>query len=279
MQGVKALISVNVRTVNPGRVARQVARVTLKPIYKMYERLLEKAVREGPIPEHVGIIMDGNRRFAREMGLDPWEGHRFGADKLEDVLEWCWDVGVRAVTVYALSTENLRRPKEELRRLFDLMEERFNKLAESERIHRREVAVRAVGRLHLLPDRVRRAIKRAEKLTREYSKRFLNVAVAYGGRQEIIDAVRAIAHDVKGGKLDPEDINEDTFRRYVYVGDLPDPELIIRTSGEERLSNFLLWYSAYSELYFVDVYWPEFRKIDLLRAIREFQRRERRFGK
>ncbi len=279
MQGVKALISVNVRTVNPRRVARQVARVTLKPIYKMYERLLEKAVREGPIPEHVGIIMDGNRRFAREMGLDPWEGHRFGADKLEDVLEWCWDVGVRAVTVYALSTENLRRPKEELRRLFDLMEERFNKLAESERIHRREVAVRAVGRLHLLPDRVRRAIKRAEKLTREYSKRFLNVAVAYGGRQEIIDAVRAIAHDVKGGKLDPEDINEDTFRRYVYVGDLPDPELIIRTSGEERLSNFLLWYSAYSELYFVDVYWPEFRKIDLLRAIREFQRRERRFGK
>jgi len=279
VQGVKALISVNVRTVNPRRVARQVARVTLKPIYKMYERLLEKAVREGPIPEHVGIIMDGNRRFAREMGLDPWEGHRFGADKLEDVLEWCWDVGVRAVTVYALSTENLRRPKEELRRLFDLMEERFNKLAESERIHRREVAVRAVGRLHLLPDRVRRAIKRAEKLTREYSKRFLNVAVAYGGRQEIIDAVRAIAHDVKGGKLDPEDINEDTFRRYVYVGDLPDPELIIRTSGEERLSNFLLWYSAYSELYFVDVYWPEFRKIDLLRAIREFQRRERRFGK
>ncbi len=276
---MKALISVNVRTVNPRRVARQVARVTLKPIYKMYERLLEKAVREGPIPEHVGIIMDGNRRFAREMGLDPWEGHRFGADKLEDVLEWCWDVGVRAVTVYALSTENLRRPKEELRRLFDLMEERFNKLAESERIHRREVAVRAVGRLHLLPDRVRRAIKRAEKLTREYSKRFLNVAVAYGGRQEIIDAVRAIAHDVKGGKLDPEDINEDTFRRYVYVGDLPDPELIIRTSGEERLSNFLLWYSAYSELYFVDVYWPEFRKIDLLRAIREFQRRERRFGK
>jgi len=279
VQGVRALISVNVRTVNPRRVARQVARVTLKPIYKMYERLLEKAVREGPIPEHVGIIMDGNRRFAREMGLDPWEGHRFGADKLEDVLEWCWDVGVRAVTVYALSTENLRRPKEELRRLFDLMEERFNKLAESERIHRRQVAVRAVGRLHLLPARVRRAIKRAEKLTRRYSKRFLNVAVAYGGRQEIIDAVRAIAHDVKDGKLDPEEIDEDTFRRYVYVGDLPDPELIIRTSGEERLSNFLLWYSAYSELYFVDVYWPEFRKIDLLRAIREFQRRERRFGR
>ncbi len=268
-----------VTRVNPRRVLRQAVRVSLKPVYKMYERVLEERVKEGRVPEHVGIIMDGNRRFARELGLEPWEGHRYGADKLEDVLEWCIDLGVKAVTVYALSTENLNRPKEELKRLFDLMEERFKALAESERIHRRKVAVRAVGRLHLLPTRVRRAIKKAERATKEYKDRFLNVAVAYGGRQEIIDAVREIAHDVKVGRLEPDEIDEGTFRKYVYVGDLPDPELIIRTSGEERLSNFLLWYSAYSELYFVDVYWPEFRKIDLLRAIREFQKRERRFGR
>ncbi len=264
---------------NPRRVMRQVVRASLKPVYKMYERMLERRVRRGKVPEHVGIIMDGNRRFARELGLKPWEGHRYGADKLEEVLDWCFDIGVRIVTVYALSTENLNRPKEELRHLFDLMEERFRELARSERIHRRRVAVRAMGRLHLLPRRVREAIREAEEATREYSERFLNVAVAYGGRQEIIDAVREIAQDVKSGRLDPRSIDEETFREYVYVGDLPDPELIIRTSGEERLSNFLLWYSAYSELYFVDVYWPEFRKIDLLRAIREFQKRERRFGR
>ena len=214
-------------------------------------------------------------------GLEPWVGHRFGARKVEDLLRWCLELGVRTVTLYAFSTENFRRTPREVMELMELFEEKLRELKENDVIHKYKVRVKAIGRLELLPPHVRKLIKEVEAATAHYNGHFLNIAIAYGGRAEIVDAVRKIARDVKTGKLDPEEIDEKVFERYLYTSHLPkqDPDLIIRTSGEERLSGFLLWQSAYSELCFIDVYWPEFRRIDLLRAIRTYQKRQRRFGR
>ncbi len=250
-----------------------------KPIYGLYEWTLENDVKKHNIPKHIAIIMDGNRRLAERLGISPWEGHKMGADKVEDVLDWCLDLGIETITVYAFSTENFDRPKDELENLFNIFEEYFNRIAVDKKIHKNQTRVKAIGKVEKFPARVRDAIKKAEEATKDYDNFQFNLAMAYGGRQEVLDALRKIAWDVKNGKIAVSTITEATISENLYTNGLPDPDLIIRTSGEERISGFLLWQSAYSELYFCESYWPGFRKIDFLRAIRTFQQRKRRFGK
>lgn len=247
---------------------------------KYYEqRLLEEVKRIKNIPHHVGIILDGNRRFAREAGIKEFQGHVLGAKKLEEVLEWCQELGIKYITVYALSTENFNRSSEEIEALMDLFEKKFKEIKANERIRRYRVRVQIIGDPSRLPERVRAAIKEAERATQGYDGYTLNIAIGYGGRAELAHAVRGICEQVKRGKLKPADVDEDLINKNLYTAGLPDPDLIIRTSGEERLSGFLLWQSAYSELYFCEANWPAFNKIDFLRAIRTYQTRGRRFGK
>ena len=251
-------------------------------LYRLYARRLEAEVARRPTPRHVGIILDGNRRWARAQGRDPVDAYRLGAAKLDEVLAWCVDLGIPAVTLWACSTENLGRDPEELRGLLTVIENKLSALAGDPRIHRRRIRVQAVGKLDLLPDSTLAAIRRAEQATAGYADAVLTFALAYGGRQEIADAVQRLVRDraKQGGTLDEivDAVTQEEISRYLYAPDLPDPDLIIRTSGEVRLSGFLLWQSAYSEFYFCDVHWPEFRKIDFLRAIRSYQQRDRRFG-
>lgn len=248
--------------------------------YKLYERWLSNTIKEGEMPSHIALILDGNRRWAADRGLYPWVGHRFGAEKVDELLNWCLDLGIKVVTLYVLSTENFKRPRHELQEIFNLLKEKSIHYLNDERIHRHRVRIKVIGRRELLPPDIREALERLEEVTKNYDNLFVNIAVAYGGRAEIVDAARKIAEEVAAGRLKPEEIDERVMERHLYTADLPnhEPDLIIRTSGEERISNFLLWQSAYSELVFLDVYWPEFRKIDLMRAIRIYQRRQRRMG-
>jgi len=250
-------------------------------VYRIYEKWLWYQVKDRPKPAHIGIILDGNRRWARSHSLDPSMGHYYGADKTEEVLRWCLDLGIKTITLYVFSTENFNRPRREVERLMELFEERLQRLKEDRDIHEHKVRVKVIGRINLLPRRLQKIIREIEAVTRNYDEHFLNLAIAYGGRAEIIDATRKIAKKVLNGELSIENIDEETFERNLYTSHLPkqDLDLIIRTSGEERLSGFLLYQSAYSELCFIDVYWPEFRRIDLLRAIRTYQSRKRRFGR
>lgn len=249
-------------------------------VYKLYEKWLWHQIRNREKPEHIAIILDGNRRWASEKEMPPWLGHKEGAEKVEQLLEWCLKLNVKSITLYAFSTENFRRPKKEVEEIMRIASEKFQKILTDERIHKNKVRVKVIGRKHLLPDELQKLIDKVEKATQDYDKHFLNIAFAYGGRAEIVDAARKIAEKVQSGKIRPEDVNEELFEKFLYTSHLPkqDPDLIIRTSGEERLSGFLLWQSAYSELCFLDIYWPEFRLIDLLRAVRTFQKRKRRFG-
>ena len=249
-------------------------------IYKLYEKWLWHQVKGGTKPEHVAIILDGNRRWASERSLNPSVGHYYGAEKIEDLLRWCLDLDVKSVTLYAFSTENFQRPPEEVEEIMRIVEKKLREVLEDESIHKRKVRVKAIGRLSLLPKRLQEMIRQVEESTKDYDERFLNVALAYGGRAEIIDATKNIAQKVESGNLAPDEINEQLFEGYLYTAHMPkqDPDLIIRTSGEERLSGFLLWQCAYSELCFLDVNWPDFRRIDLFRAVRTYQRRKRRFG-
>jgi tritrans,polycis-undecaprenyl-diphosphate synthase [geranylgeranyl-diphosphate specific] len=249
--------------------------------YRFYERWLEDDVTSKEMPEHVGIILDGNRRWGFEKYGEILDGHHYGARTAEDFLEWCLDLGIKTVTLYVFSTENFRRPEEETNTILRLIEDETRKLITDKRIHDSRVHVKALGRLELLPGSLRDALAEVERVTTSYDQHYLNIAVAYGGRAEIVDAAKRIIDEVKSGTLDEELVDEETFRKYLYTSHLPNPypELIIRTSGETRLSGFLLWQAAYSEFVFLDVYWPEFRKIDLLRAVRTYQRRKRRFGK
>ena len=247
--------------------------------YKAYETKLLKIVKKGRIPQHVGIIMDGNRRYANELGMESLRGHELGREKLEEVLEWCRELGIKVVTVYAFSTENFRRSGDEIIHLMHLFIKSLKHAADDERTKKYGMHIQVIGQTDMLPDEVKEAIKYAEGKTKNNDKFFLNVAIAYGGREEIVNAIKEIAKDVKDGKLKIEDIDGKTVQKHLYTGNLPDPDLLLRTSGEERISNFLLWQSAYSELYFADVYWPTLRKIDFLRAIRAYQMRHRRYGK
>jgi tritrans,polycis-undecaprenyl-diphosphate synthase [geranylgeranyl-diphosphate specific] len=249
--------------------------------YKLYEKWLEDSISSDAMPEHVGIILDGNRRWGFAKYREQLNGHVYGARTAEDFLEWCLDLGIKTVTLYVFSTENFVRPKEEVATIFEIIEDETRKLIKDPRIHERKVHVKAIGRLELLPESLRSALEEVEKTTDGYDEHYLNIAVAYGGRAEIVDAAKRIIDEVQTGSLDAHTVDEDVFGKYLYTSHLPnpDPELIIRTSGEERLSGFLIWQAAYSEFVFLDVYWPEFRRIDLLRAVRTYQRRKRRFGR
>jgi tritrans,polycis-undecaprenyl-diphosphate synthase [geranylgeranyl-diphosphate specific] len=249
--------------------------------YRLYENRLKAQVEGEPIPSHIGIILDGNRRWAQNQGVFRELGHEEGANRAEELLDWCHELGIKTVTLYVLSTENLERPPDELKELFGLIEARLARLLGDERIVRYKVNVRAIGHLDPLPDSIVNLLQAIEKKTSNYSDHYLNIAVAYGGRAEITDVVKSVAQDVKSGRLNPDSISEDTVSNRLYTSYLPnqEPDLIIRTSGEERMSGFLLWQGAYSELVFVDVFWPAFRFIDLLRAIRTYQKRRRRYGK
>jgi tritrans,polycis-undecaprenyl-diphosphate synthase [geranylgeranyl-diphosphate specific] len=248
--------------------------------YKLYEGWLWRQVKNGAKPEHIAIILDGNRRWANDKALEPRSGHEKGAEKVDKLLDWCLRLDVKSVTLYAFSTENFSRSRDEVEEIMRIAEENMRKILTDERIHRNKIRVKVIGRVSFLPESLQQLIADVEATTHDYEEHFLNFAFAYGGRAEIADAAKKIAEKVNAGKLCPDEVNEKMFEQYLYTSHMPkqDPDLIIRTSGEERLSGFLLWQSAYSELCFLDAYWPDFRLIDLLRAVRTFQKRKRRFG-
>ena len=229
------------------------------------------------IPRHVAIIMDGNGRWAVRRGLRRAAGHRAGVKSLKETVKTCARLGVEVLTVYAFSTENWQRPASEVHTLMDLLAEVLNR--ELDELHEAGIRVRVIGRVSGLPPSVQAEIRRAEELTRHNRHMLLVVALNYGGRAEIADAARRLAEDVQAGRLAPSDIDEACFARYLYTADLPDPDLLIRTGGEFRVSNFLLWQLAYAELWVTPVYWPDFRRLHLLQAIVDYQRRDRRFGR
>lgn len=248
-------------------------------LYKLYEPFLWSQIKDGPRPQHIGLIVDGNRRFARVKGLASNEGHNAGSRKLEDFLRWCWRLDIKIVTLYGFSTENHKRSEDEVDYLMDLILRKLRQYQVDPVIRQERVKIKVIGQRENLSDEMIREINKTEELTRDHDRFQLNIAVSYGGRAEIVDTVKKLAELVQSGELQPDEIDEDIFTRHLYTEGIPDPDLIIRTSGEERLSGFLLWQSAYSELYFSEVYWPAFRMIDFWRAIRVYQQRERRFGK
>ncbi len=247
-------------------------------LYGSYETLLTSEIKGKPIPSHVAIIMDGNRRFANKRGLAQYYGHFRGADTTEKVLDWSFDIGVKQLTVYAFSTENFGRSEKEKNRLFGLIGLKFDELCDDERTHKRRMRVRVLGNTELLPPSLKASITRAEELTQNYDGVYLNVALAYGGRQELVDTARELALKIRNSELSVDDINEKTISGHLYpsADSVPYVDLIIRTGGDERLSNFLPWQANGNECaaYFCAPFWPEFRKIDLLRAIRTYQTRE-----
>lgn len=253
----------------------------LSGIYGLYERHLEGEIVKSPLPNHVAIVLDGNRRWAKFNLTDVGIGHTYGADKAEELLNWIHDIGIRITTLYVLSTENLDRKDAELENIYRLLEVKLQRLYDDERIHRRQMKIKAIGDTKLLPVSLQEILGKLEEATAEYDTMFLNIAIAYGGQKELVDAIRRIAQMAKEGEIKVDDIDEKTIESCLYTSHLPQPspDLILRTSGEKRLSGFLIWQSAYSELMFMDVFWPEFRKIDLMRAIRTYQHRIRRYGR
>jgi short-chain Z-isoprenyl diphosphate synthase len=256
--------------------------MTTSPLYALYARRLRRQVMAGPLPAHVGLIMDGNRRWAREMGMEnPSLGHKYGAEHAEDVLSWCEQVGVKHVTVFVCSTENLeQRGNAEVAFLMQVIER-----VVSDRLARPDARwqVHLAGMLDMLPDSTARVLKDAVETTRSVTTgAHVTLAVGYGGRQEVIDAMRELLHERAEAGDTLADVAStltvDDIAQHLYTAGQPDPDLVIRTSGEQRMSNFLLWQSAYSELYFCEAYWPAFREIDFLRALRSFAARERRRG-
>lgn len=233
------------------------------------------------MPNHIAVILDGNRRWAKRNLSFTKTGHFRGADAVENLLDWCEEFDIKIITLYALSAENLNRKDEELEYLFDLIKNRLEKLYNDPRIHRNKMRVKAIGKIELLPDSIKDVLKRLDDMTKNYDEHFLNIALAYGGQDELIDAVKKIVLKISEGSLKVDDINKKEIESNLYTSHLPQssPDMILRTSGERRLSGFLLWQSAYSELIFMDIFWPGFRKIDFMRAIRTFQKRKRRLGK
>lgn len=252
-------------------------------VYRLYEGQLLRGVRQRPVPHHLGLIQDGHRRYARAAGLSTLEGYLLGADKAGDVLAWCAELQIPMVSLWWLSTENLARESTDVEAVLRVIEEKVDEWLRDGLVERLQIRIRPIGKLDLLPASTLEVLRRAEAATRDHQRILLNVGVGYGGRQEIVDAMAGYLRDHFSCGSTPEDIlralTPDTLDKYLYTQDCPDPDLIIRTSGEVRLSGFMLWQSAYSEFYFCDAYWPAFRKIDFLRAIRSYQERNRRFGK
>ena len=255
-----------------------------KVFYNIYQRRLEKEATRWRIPYHIGVVLDGNRRYAAQNGFaDIIQGHYDGADKLEDVLHWCDELGVKIFSIWIFSLDNFKREKSEVTGILDLIEKKMRDLVTIEGLHTNQIKVRAMGEIELLPKSLQEAIRAAEEATEDYDKFILNVAVAYGGREEIVEACRDhLTAELASGKdlaQVADELSVDHITPHLYTSNLPDPDLIIRTSGEIRLGGFLLWQSAYSEFYFCDTFWPSFRKIDFLRAIRDYSQRQRRFGR
>mgnify|MGYP000134884559 CR=1 FL=1 len=240
----------------------------------LYERVLRREI--SGVPKHVAIIQDGNRRYAREQGAKAKAGHEAGAETTERVLEWCAELGIEELTIYAFSTENFDRPPEEREHLFDLLAEKLYEFAKSDRVHEDEVQIRALGQIERMPERVRDAITYAQRQTASYDALTLNVAIAYGGRAALLDVTRDIAREVNNGALEAEDVDVSAIESRLYDGSVGEVDLIVRTGGDERTSNFLPWYANGNEAaaFFCTPYWPEFSKVDFLRAIRTYEARE-----
>jgi short-chain Z-isoprenyl diphosphate synthase len=248
------------------------------PIYSAYERRLFRQLRDKPLPRHVGVMLDGNRRWAKLRGAGTDEGYRAGADNISNLLTWCEEVGVEVVTLWLLSTDNLvGRDAEELGPLLAIIEDVVAELAATRRWR-----INVVGALELLPEATAERLDAAAAETAEVDGLLVNIAVGYGGRREIADAVRALLRDHAGQGTSIEELAEildvEHISEYIYTKGQPDPDLVIRTSGEQRISGFLMWQSAHTEFYFCEAYWPDFRRVDFLRALRAFGDRHRRYG-
>ncbi len=248
------------------------------PLYRLYERRLVAGLPREAVPRHVGVMMDGNRRWARSLGEPAAEGHRRGADHISEFLQWSEDVGVEVVTLWMLSTDNLQREPEEVSDLLEIITVAVRQLATVRRWR-----IKVVGDLQLLPGPVAEALRAAEVRTADVGGMQLNVAVGYGGRHEIAEAVRSLLREHAEAGTQLEDLAEaltvEHIAQHLYTQGQPDPDLVIRTSGEQRLGGFLLWQSVHSEFYFCDAYWPDFRRVDFLRALRSYAARERRHGR
>jgi short-chain Z-isoprenyl diphosphate synthase len=246
-------------------------------LYGTYERKLAAALTPDRVPRHVGVILDGNRRWAKALGVGVASGHRKGAAKIDEFLSWCSELHIEVVTLWLLSTDNLNRADEELAPLLQIIENAVSALAIGRRWR-----INPVGALDLLPDATARSLKEAQDATADLDGLIVNVAVGYGGRREIADAVRSLLHEHASRGTSIEDLANlldiEHIAEHLYTKGQPDPDLVIRTSGEQRLSGFLLWQTAHSELFFCEAYWPDFRRVDFLRAVRAYAERERRFG-
>jgi tritrans,polycis-undecaprenyl-diphosphate synthase [geranylgeranyl-diphosphate specific] len=247
-------------------------------LYKGYEEVLIKEIGKASLPSHVAIIMDGNRRFAQKLGKIGTYGHRVGADITENVIEWAYELRIKELTVYAFSTENFHRSLSERDNIFELIKVKLEKLCSDERTHKKKLKVRVIGNKALLPEDLCRSVQKIEKVTSGYNEFTLNIAIAYGGRQDIVQAIRGIARKIQNGDMNLSDLTSSTISQHLYPekgAPVSDVDLIIRTGGDERLSNFLIWQTSGNECatYFCAPYWPDFRKIDLLRSIRLYQQR------
>lgn len=231
------------------------------------------------IPKHIGVICDGNRRFARALGEDLWRGHEYGAEKIDEVLEWCNELGIKILTLWLFSTENLNRPEDEKQELFRIANQTAKRFVENPKTHGNKIKLNVIGDLTVFPKDIQEEVNKAMEATKNYDNFILNVAVGYGGKQEILNGVKRIAKLVAEGKLKPEEITKEVLEANMYSGMVPDVDLVIRTSGEQRTSGFLMWKTDYSEFYFTEKYWPEFEKEDLIKAIMSYAERHRRFGK
>jgi len=229
------------------------------------------------VPKHIGIILDGNRRFSKKLMMKPWKGHEWGAKKVEKLMDWCHEFDVKELTLYCFSIQNFNRPKIEFDYLMNLFRKEFDRFKDDKRVHDNRIRINVIGRIYLFPKDIQDKVRQIMDMTKDYGNYTLNLAFGYGGREEVIDATVKIAKQVKEGKLDIEQINEDTFSKNLYFDS--EPDMIIRTGGDRRTSNFLIWQSHYSEWVFLEKTWPEFEKEDLAQAIKEFSERERRFGK
>lgn len=251
---------------------------TLFPHFRdkdLEQKLLNQLDRTN-LPRHVAIIMDGNGRWAQKRGLPRTTGHKYGVEALRKIIKACVEYKIHLLTVYAFSTENWKRPKSEVSILMSLIVEYLRK--ELNELHRENVCIRPMGNIQDLPEEPRKELMKAAELTRENTTLIFNVALNYGGRREIVDAVREVAEKVKAKEIEPFEITEETLSSHLYTAGQPDPDLLIRPSGELRISNFLLWQLAYAEFYYTGVYWPDFNKLEFLKALVEFQKRNRRYG-
>lgn len=227
-------------------------------------------------PKHIGIILDGNRRYAKKLNLKPWKGHDYGVKKVEELIDWALDIGIKELTLYTFSTENFNRDKIEINYLMNLYRVKFSELKNDKRIKNNLIRINFIGRLNLFSDEIQDTLKEIMDMTKDNTRLIINFALGYGGRSEIIDGIKKIIKDIQNSKISISEINEESFKNYLYLSN--EPELIIRPGGEIRTSNFLIYQGAYSEWVFIKKFWPEITKRDILKAIEEYKKRERRFG-